>query len=185
VHMDGAGRLEESQNRMTNAVLFTITANDMQHIVQTLIQLRTFKLLLGFRFGMTMRLEITLTVRTLCYPPPNVGFTKSLDMYAMVWPIKTIPKLRLCNMTSSLAGRWFPSTRGKGMLSALTLNGCRSDKVEMDDNLRIWRTFSIGTLFDLIMLDTRHYDRSITGKLEELKFILSLGLATGRSILEH
>lgn len=34
--------------------------------------------------------------------------------------------------------------------------------VEMDDNLRIWRTFSIGDLFDLIMLDTRQYDRSIT-----------------------
>lgn len=32
----------------------------------------------------------------------------------------------------------------------------------MDDNLRIWRTFSIGTLMDLIMLDTRDYDRSIT-----------------------
>jgi alkaline phosphatase D len=38
-------------------------------------------------------------------------------------------------------------------------------QVEMDDNLRIWRTFSIGTLFDLIMLDTRQYDRSITGML--------------------
>ena len=42
-------------------------------------------------------------------------------------------------------------------------------QVEMDDNLRIWRTFSIGTLFDLIMLDTRQYDRSITGKLKELQ----------------
>lgn len=35
-------------------------------------------------------------------------------------------------------------------------------QVEMDDNLRIWRSFSIGKLFDLIMLDTRNYDRSIT-----------------------
>lgn len=35
-------------------------------------------------------------------------------------------------------------------------------QVEMDDNLRIWRSFSIGSLFDLIMLDTRQYDRSIT-----------------------
>jgi alkaline phosphatase D len=32
-------------------------------------------------------------------------------------------------------------------------------QVEMDDNLRIWRSFSMGTLFDLVMLDTRHYDR--------------------------
>ncbi|OAG11648.1 alkaline phosphatase [Paraphaeosphaeria sporulosa] len=35
-------------------------------------------------------------------------------------------------------------------------------QVDMDDNLRIWRTFQIGKLFDLIMLDTRNYDRSIT-----------------------
>jgi hypothetical protein len=69
VHMDGAGRLEESPNRMLNAVLFMITANDMQHIVQTLIRLRTFKLLLRFLFRITTRLEITLTVRVLVYPP--------------------------------------------------------------------------------------------------------------------
>lgn len=35
-------------------------------------------------------------------------------------------------------------------------------QVEMDDSLRIWRSFSIGTLFDLIMLDTRNYDRDLT-----------------------
>ncbi|KAI1411215.1 phosphodiesterase/alkaline phosphatase D precursor [Hypoxylon sp. FL1857] len=35
-------------------------------------------------------------------------------------------------------------------------------QVDMDDNLRIWRNFQFGNLFDLVMLDTRHYDRSIT-----------------------
>jgi alkaline phosphatase D len=35
-------------------------------------------------------------------------------------------------------------------------------QVDMDDNLRIWRSFSMGTLLDLVMLDTRNYDRSIT-----------------------
>ncbi len=35
-------------------------------------------------------------------------------------------------------------------------------QVEMDDNLRIWRSFSIGSLADLLILDTRQYDRSIT-----------------------
>ncbi|CAA9966080.1 PhoD Phosphodiesterase/alkaline phosphatase D [Pyrenophora teres f. maculata] len=35
-------------------------------------------------------------------------------------------------------------------------------QVNMDDNLRIWRNFKMGKLFDLIMLDTRNYDRSIT-----------------------
>lgn len=32
----------------------------------------------------------------------------------------------------------------------------------MDDGLRIWRSFKMGKLMDLMMLDTRHYDRSIT-----------------------
>lgn len=35
-------------------------------------------------------------------------------------------------------------------------------QVDMDDSLRIWRSFSIGTLFDLIMLDTRQYARDLT-----------------------
>ncbi|KAK3314394.1 alkaline phosphatase-like protein [Apodospora peruviana] len=36
-------------------------------------------------------------------------------------------------------------------------------QVDMDDNLRIWRSFSLGNVLDLIILDTRNYDRSITG----------------------
>ncbi|KAL8679396.1 MAG: hypothetical protein Q9186_004331 [Xanthomendoza sp. 1 TL-2023] len=35
-------------------------------------------------------------------------------------------------------------------------------QVDMDDNLRIWRNFKMGKLMDLIVLDTRNYDRSIT-----------------------
>lgn len=35
-------------------------------------------------------------------------------------------------------------------------------QVDLDDNLRIWRAFSLGNLVDLIVLDTRNYDRSIT-----------------------
>lgn len=35
-------------------------------------------------------------------------------------------------------------------------------QVDLDDNLRIWRTFQMGNLVDLIILDTRNYDRSIT-----------------------
>ncbi|KAK4103299.1 alkaline phosphatase-like protein [Parathielavia hyrcaniae] len=35
-------------------------------------------------------------------------------------------------------------------------------QVDLDDNLRIWRSFQLGNLLDLIILDTRNYDRSIT-----------------------
>jgi len=38
----------------------------------------------------------------------------------------------------------------------------RIRQVDLDDNLRIWRNFKMGKLFDLIMLDTRNYDGSIT-----------------------
>ncbi|TLS24902.1 hypothetical protein PpBr36_08878 [Pyricularia pennisetigena] len=35
-------------------------------------------------------------------------------------------------------------------------------QVDMDDNLRIWRSFEFSDMFDLIMLDTTAYDRSTT-----------------------
>ncbi|KAF5021469.1 hypothetical protein F66182_6490 [Fusarium sp. NRRL 66182] len=35
-------------------------------------------------------------------------------------------------------------------------------QIDMDDGLRIWRSFQMGKLVDLIMLDTRNYDRSVT-----------------------
>jgi alkaline phosphatase D len=47
-------------------------------------------------------------------------------------------------------------------------------QVEMDDNLRIWRSFSIGSLFDLVMLDTRQYDRSITDLYWNTDYIHSI-----------
>ncbi|KKY29786.1 putative alkaline phosphatase-like protein [Diaporthe ampelina] len=35
-------------------------------------------------------------------------------------------------------------------------------QVDLDNNLRIWRSFQMGNLLDLIVIDTRNYDRSIT-----------------------
>lgn len=35
-------------------------------------------------------------------------------------------------------------------------------QIDLDDNLRVWRSFQMGKLADLIILDTRNYDRSIT-----------------------
>jgi len=56
-------------------------------------------------------------------------------------------------------------------------------QVEMDDNLRIWRSFSIGTLFDLIMLDTRQYDRSITDLYWNTEYVHEISNDAGRSMM--
>lgn len=56
-------------------------------------------------------------------------------------------------------------------------------QVEMDDNLRIWRSFSMGTLFDLIMLDTRDYDRSITDLYWNTDYIHQISNDAGRTMM--
>ena len=56
-------------------------------------------------------------------------------------------------------------------------------QVEMDDNLRIWRSFSIGTLLDLIMLDTRQYDRSITDLYWNTHYVHQISNDAGRSMM--
>lgn len=59
----------------------------------------------------------------------------------------------------------------------------RSRQVEMDDNLRIWRSFSIGSLLDLIMLDTRQYDRSITDLYWNTDYVHAISDDAGRSMM--
>ncbi|PGH08651.1 hypothetical protein AJ79_05933 [Helicocarpus griseus UAMH5409] len=56
-------------------------------------------------------------------------------------------------------------------------------QVEMDDNLRIWRSFKLGKLLDLIILDTRHYDRSITDLYLNNAYIKKLADDIGRSMM--
>ncbi|KAK1760147.1 PhoD-like phosphatase-domain-containing protein [Echria macrotheca] len=56
-------------------------------------------------------------------------------------------------------------------------------QVEMDDNLRIWRNFEFGDLFDLIMLDTRQYDRSITDLYWNTEYVGAIAEDTGRSLM--
>lgn len=54
-------------------------------------------------------------------------------------------------------------------------------QVDLDDNLRVWRSFQLGNLMDLIILDTRNYDRSITslgGSLPPFKAVLDVTLLT-------
>lgn len=53
----------------------------------------------------------------------------------------------------------------------------------MDDNLRIWRTFSFGDLFSLIMLDTRQYDRSITDVYTNTEYVHAISDDASRSLM--
>lgn len=53
----------------------------------------------------------------------------------------------------------------------------------MDDNLRIWRDFSFGDLFDLVMLDTRQYDRSITDLYWNTHYVHEIANDAGRSLM--
>lgn len=39
-------------------------------------------------------------------------------------------------------------------------------QTDMDDGLRVWRSFQMGKLLDFVVLDTRNYDRSITDLCE-------------------
>ncbi|CZS96096.1 related to alkaline alkaline phosphatase/phosphodiesterase PhoD [Rhynchosporium agropyri] len=56
-------------------------------------------------------------------------------------------------------------------------------QVEMDDNLRIWRSFEIGDLLDLIMLDTRQYDRSITDLYWNTDYVHAISNDASRSLM--
>lgn len=56
-------------------------------------------------------------------------------------------------------------------------------QVEMDDNLRIWRSFSIGSLLDLVILDTRQYDRSITDLYWNTHYVNEISNDAGRSMM--
>ena len=56
-------------------------------------------------------------------------------------------------------------------------------EVNMDNNRRIWRSFSIGSLFGLIMLDTRNYDRSITTLGWDDEYIADISNDAGRILM--
>ena len=56
-------------------------------------------------------------------------------------------------------------------------------QVDMDDNLRIWREFSFGNLLDLVMLDTRQYDRSITDVYWNTEYVHEISDDAGRTMM--
>ncbi|CAO2650941.1 Nn.00g092380.m01.CDS01 [Neocucurbitaria sp. VM-36] len=56
-------------------------------------------------------------------------------------------------------------------------------QIDMDDNLRIWRNFRLGNLLDLVMLDTRSYDRSITRVGWNDEYVYEISNDAGRSLM--
>lgn len=56
-------------------------------------------------------------------------------------------------------------------------------QADLDDNLRIWRSFRMGKLVDLIMLDTRSYDRSITSLGWNDEYVYEISNDAARSLM--
>lgn len=56
-------------------------------------------------------------------------------------------------------------------------------QVEMDDNLRIWRNFQMGKLMDIVMIDSRNYDRSVTDENYNSDYIYEIHDDAGRSLM--
>ncbi|GAA99626.1 uncharacterized protein L969DRAFT_94076 [Mixia osmundae IAM 14324] len=56
-------------------------------------------------------------------------------------------------------------------------------QVSTDDKLRIYRTFRVGKLATLVMLDTRHYDRDLTDLYYNTDYVASISGNQNRSIM--
>ncbi|KAJ4411617.1 hypothetical protein N0V82_008986 [Gnomoniopsis sp. IMI 355080] len=56
-------------------------------------------------------------------------------------------------------------------------------QTDLDDNLRVWRSFQMGKLLDLIVVDTRNYDRSITDLGWNQDYIPLINNDAGRSLM--
>ncbi|PSN75212.1 hypothetical protein BS50DRAFT_581925 [Corynespora cassiicola Philippines] len=72
---------------------------------------------------------------------------------------------------------------GRVSVDQRKMNAVRASNVDLDDNLRIRRSFSMGKLLDLIMLDTRNCDRSITTLNWNNDYIAELKDDAGRSLM--
>ncbi|KAK9435616.1 Alkaline phosphatase D-related protein [Metarhizium brunneum] len=56
-------------------------------------------------------------------------------------------------------------------------------QTDVDDGLRVWRSFQMGKLMDLIILDTRNYDRSITDLYWNKHYISEIADDPSRSLM--
>ncbi|KAG5985378.1 hypothetical protein E4U55_003606 [Claviceps digitariae] len=56
-------------------------------------------------------------------------------------------------------------------------------QTDLDDGLRVWRSFQMGKLLDLVILDTRNYDRSITDLYWNRNYISRISDDPSRSMM--
>ncbi|KAG6006996.1 hypothetical protein E4U21_006516 [Claviceps maximensis] len=56
-------------------------------------------------------------------------------------------------------------------------------QTDLDDGLRVWRSFQMGKLLDLVILDTRNYDRSITDLYWNKDYISRISDDPSRSMM--
>ncbi|KAG5948332.1 hypothetical protein E4U53_006314, partial [Claviceps sorghi] len=56
-------------------------------------------------------------------------------------------------------------------------------QTDLDDGLRVWRSFQMGKLLDLVILDTRNYDRSITDVYWNTNYISRISDDPSRSMM--
>ncbi|KAG6080166.1 hypothetical protein E4U15_003432 [Claviceps sp. LM218 group G6] len=56
-------------------------------------------------------------------------------------------------------------------------------QTDLDDGLRVWRSFQMGKLLDLVILDTRNYDRSITDLYWNKHYISLISDDPSRSLM--
>ncbi|KAG6030214.1 hypothetical protein E4U41_000155 [Claviceps citrina] len=56
-------------------------------------------------------------------------------------------------------------------------------QTDLDDGLRVWRSFQMGKLLDLVILDTRNYDRSITDLYWNANYISRISDDPSRSLM--
>ncbi|KAG6353311.1 hypothetical protein INS49_007552 [Diaporthe citri] len=66
---------------------------------------------------------------------------------------------------------------------SISVDQRRMNTVDLDNNLRIWRSFQMGNLLDLIVIDTRNYDRSTTDLGWNSEYIQLLRNDASRSLM--
>ncbi|ORX92670.1 putative alkaline phosphatase [Basidiobolus meristosporus CBS 931.73] len=87
------------------------------------------------------------------------------------------------NQNDTLLGVWFDKRKSSAEQAYFEWMPIR--QVNRNDQRQIFRTFQIGDMADLIMLDTRNYERDITDMYYNTKWIEAIAEDPTRSLMGH